>query len=239
MGIHVQCHVHIGMFYHFAWDGNSGLQRGNFSTQLLNVEYTCNVAMVAKQLGCERFISIGTITENIAKENLDGVATFSGFIYGLSKLHTHNLLDIICKNIGLKYVWVQLSNIYGGDNSTGNLISYTLSELRAGRIPTYGPCNQPYNFTHIDDVIEALHLIGTVEQVEEKYVVSNGDVRLLHEYLEIIGKVYDKKLGIGERADEGIRINREWFSCEALTRIGFQAKKDFEQEIRKSCKDEK
>ena len=49
---------------------------------------------------------------------------------------------------------MQFSNIYGVGNKTGNLVSYTLGELMAGKEATFGPALQPYDFIYVDDLIE-------------------------------------------------------------------------------------
>lgn len=220
----------IDVFYHFAWNGTAGSQRADYSIQLKNAKYTCDAAVVAKKIGCKRFIATGTITENVAKQILEKNYSAQNLIYGLTKLYTHNLLDVVCRNIGLEYVWAQLSNIYGGDNTSGNLLSYTLNEWKNDRIPSFGPCEQPYNFTHIDDVVEALYLIGSAEDIESEYVISNGDVRKLKDYLFELSNLYGKKIGIGIRKDDGIIYEKEWFDNIHLRNIGFSIKRNFNEE---------
>ena len=46
---------------------------------------------------------------------------------------------------------MQFSNIYGVGNKTGNLVSYTLGELMAGKEAAFGPALQPYDFIYVDD----------------------------------------------------------------------------------------
>lgn len=219
----------IDVFYHFAWNGTAGNQRADYNIQLQNTKYTCDAAVVAKKIGCKRFIATGTITENVAKQILEKKYSAQNLIYGLSKLYTHNLLDVVCRNIELEYVWAQLSNIYGGDNTTGNLISYTLNEWKNDRIPSFGPCEQPYNFTHIDDVVQALYLIGTAENVDSEYVISNGDVRKLKDFLEELSNMYRKTIDVGKRTDDGILYDKAWFDNTHLRSLGFSCKKRFNE----------
>ncbi|MCR5609219.1 MAG: NAD(P)-dependent oxidoreductase [Lachnospiraceae bacterium] len=212
----------IDTFYHFAWQGTAGKERTNYNWQLKNVQYVCDAAFLAKSIGCRRFIATGTITENVARQTLEKKYSAQNLIYGLSKLYAHNLLDIICRNSGLEYVWAQLSNIYGGDNSTGNLISYILNEWKHDRVPTFGSCNQPYNFTHIDDVVEALYLIGSVNNVNSEYVISNGDVRKLKDFLTELSEIYKKPIAIGKREDDGIVYEKNWFDNSRLIELGYK-----------------
>ncbi len=223
----------IDIFYHLAWNGSAGILRSDYKVQLENVQYCCDAAVVAKKLNCSRFITTGTITENIAKQVLDKNYSSQNLIYGLSKIYAHNLLDIVCRNQNLEYVWAQLSNVYGGDNTSGNLISYTINEFNKDSIPTFGPCLQPYNFTHINDVVHALYLIGISKNVLNEYVISNGECKLLKEYLEELSKIYGKTVGIGIREDDGVEYKKEWFDNKKLCELGFTSQFNFSDGIKK------
>ncbi len=224
-------------FYHFAWIGTTGKQRADYILQTNNSIYTCDGAMVSKELQCKKFITTGTITEKVAEGILNNHYTSENLMYGLSKYYTHNLLDILCHKENINYVWAKLSNIYGGDNTNGNLISYTMKEFSEGRIPSYGPCEQPYNFTYINDVIEALYLLGNIDTPENEYFISNGECKPLKEYLIKLAEIYDKKVSIGERADDGVRYQQEWFDNSSLVDLGYKPKYTFIKGIEEIRKD--
>lgn len=214
-------------FYHFAWAGTTGVARADYTLQTDNAKYTCDAAIVSKKMNCNKFITTGTITEKVAERILTNNYTSQNLIYGLSKLYTHNLLDIVCKQNNINYVWAKLSNIYGGDNTNGNLISYTLKEFSENRIPSYGPCLQPYNFTYIDDVINALYLLGNEDTNENEYFISNGECMKLKEYLETLASIFDKEVAIGERENDGVKYDESWFDSRALINAGFKPQYSF------------
>ena len=219
--------IKIDVFYHLAWEGTSGVQRSDYNLQLKNVNCTCAAAVVAKKINCKRFIVTGTISENVAATISQNHYSSQNLIYALSKFYTHNLLDVICQNIGLDYIWAQLSNIFGGDNTSGNLLSYALNEFNNNKVPEFGPCNQPYNFTYINDAVYALDLIGKSEKVSTQYVISNGECRLLKDYLLDFANVYEKSVGIGIRKDDGVVYKREWFDNQELRRLSYIPKYTF------------
>lgn len=220
-------------FYHFAWAGTTGKDRANYAVQSKNAIYTCDAAMVSKKLGCKKFITTGTITEKVAEGILSNFYTSENLIYGLSKLYTHNLLHVLCHKEKIHYIWAKLSNIFGGDNSNGNLISYTLKEFNENRTPDYGPCQQPYNFTYIDDVIEALFLLGNCYEIGSNYFISNGECMLLKDYLLTLASIYGKKVNLGVRKDDGIQYKNSWFDNSSILEIGYKPKYTFIQGIKK------
>lgn len=223
------------VFYHFAWQGSSGSLRADFALQARNAVASAEAVQVSKRMGCHRFISTGTITEHIAGDVLKRHYVSENLIYGLSKDYAHKLVDITAHKEKMPYVWAVLSNIYGGDNKTGNLISYTIQQFMSDQEPSYGPCLQPYNFTHIDDVVEALYLLGKAPQLcQESYLVSNGECMLLREYIKKLADAYGKSVAIGARSDDGVRYEASWFKDEALQlELGFKPAYNFEAGVKK------
>ena len=65
---------------------------------------------------------------------------------------------------------MQFSNIYGVGNKTGNLVSYTLGELMAGKEAAFGPALQPYDFIYVDDLIEAVYRLGFKELISHSII---------------------------------------------------------------------
>ncbi|MBE0067687.1 NAD-dependent epimerase/dehydratase family protein [Thermoanaerobacterium thermosaccharolyticum] len=232
----------IDVFYHLAWDGTAGKDRADYSLQLLNSKYTCDSAVVAKELNCQKFICTGTITEKIAENILNIDSKAENIIYGIAKHVAHCLLDVLCKKIQLPYVWARLSNIYGENNSTGNIISYTLNEFQKGNKPTFSKAEQPYDLMYVKDAAKALYLLGEMATKENCYFIGSGEPRLLKEYLISIKDIFgnDAQIGIGERPEDGLKYSFDWFDTSALQRdTGFKVLNTFEYNIREIIEESK
>lgn len=225
----------IDVFYHLAWTGSAGALRADHTVQLDNTKYSFDVAYAAKQLGSKRFLAAGTITENIVDNTLKMQNVSQNTIYAICKKTTHLLLNSYCQMIELPFVWMQFSNIYGPGNFSGNLISYTMTELINGRRPSFSKGTQPYDFVYIKDLVKAVYLLGANENLKERvYFLGSGKNRLLCEYLsaipEILGNGYE--VGIGERPEDGIEYKTEWFDISDLQRdTGFCPVYDFKDGI--------
>ncbi|MEF9892074.1 MAG: NAD-dependent epimerase/dehydratase family protein [Anaerorhabdus sp.] len=218
-------------FYHFAWQGTTGVARSDYSMQMNNVKLTCDAALLSKKLNCKKFVTTGTITEKIAENSLRCKYNSENLVYGLSKLYAHQLLEIVSQKNEINYVWAKLSNIYGGDNKNGNLISYTLSQFKENKIPEYGPCEQPYDFMYIDDVVNLLFLIGFKNTNNNEYFLGSGNPRKLKEYLEIVSNIFNKEIAIGKKEDDGVKYDIEWFNIGDLAEFDYENIKSFEQAI--------
>ena len=222
-------------FYHLAWAGVNGSSKSDPLVQIGNERMAIICAQVAKRIGCKRFLCAGTVAENSIESLPLLTKTSGGMLYGVAKHCTRLLLEVYCKNIGLPFVWMQFSNIYGPMNSTGNLVSYTLDELMKGKEALFGPARQPYDFVFIDDLIEAVYRLGFCSANRNCYCIGSGEPRILADYLREIGDVYGRPdlIKIGARQDDGIRYSKEMFENSGLVEdIGEYVKYSFSDGIR-------
>jgi nucleoside-diphosphate-sugar epimerase len=224
------------IFYHLAWKGVNGAAKNDVFLQIENIETAVKCAETAKKLGCKRFLCAGTIAEQAVGSLPQLKITSPSMIYGVAKYCTNKLLETYCKSIDLPFIWMQFSNIYGPQNKTGNLISYTITELMNNRAALFGPAEQPYDFIYIDDLIEAVFRLASVSSKEVFYYIGSGKTKTLKEYLKTIGILLNKPelIKISERPDDGIRYNIEMFNNRNLLRdIGSYVKTSFEEGIQK------
>lgn len=224
-------------FYHLAWSGVNGVDKSNPAVQLANIQLAIECADICKQLNVKKFLCAGTVAENAALSLPNLKKTSGGMMYGVAKHACHLILDDYCKNIGQQFVWMQFSNIYGVGNTTGNLVSYTLGELMAGKEATFGPALQPYDFIYVDDLIEAVYLIGVNETKKSFYHIGSGSPRILKDYLIRIGELVGRvdKIVVGIRPDDGIKYTMEMFNnSDLLSDVGEYVFTDFDCGINKT-----
>ena len=221
-------------FYHFAWAGVNGAVKANPIAQIKNIEMAVICMTVCRQIECKKFLCAGTIAEQSVNSLPSLEKTSGGMMYGVAKHCTHLMLENYSKNIGQPFVWMQLSNIYGPGNLTGNLVSYTLCELFAGNNPCFGPANQPYDFVCVDDTIEAIKRLGERNIKKNVYYIGSGEPRLLKDFLKAIGDALGcpERIEIGKRPDDGIRYSMEMFDTKSIkVEIGEYITKSFEEGI--------
>lgn len=222
-------------FYHLAWRGVNGSEKTDPQIQLDNAKMTLCCAEVARRIECKKFLCAGTVAERSIESLPNIEKTSGGMMYGVAKHATHLMLESFCKNIGLDFVWMQFSNIYGPQNKTGNLVSYTLSELSKGNEATFGPALQPYDFIYVNDLIEAVYRLGICKTKKCFYVIGSGSPRVLKDYLNQIGFDYGRPdlIKIGVRPDDKIVYSLDMFEIKDLVEdIGNYNKTDFSSGLR-------
>ena len=224
-------------FYHLAWRGVNGAEKADPTVQLANIQMAVDCANICKKLSVKKYLCAGTVAENATFSLPNLEKTSGGMMYGVAKHACRLIVEDYCKNIGQNFVWMQFSNIYGVGNKTGNLVSYTLGELMAGKEATFSPALQPYDFIYVEDLIEAVYRLGANETKKAFYYIGSGSPRILKNYLLRIGELvgYADKVGIGIRPDDGIKYSMDMFCNKDLVEaVGEYVSTDFDNGINKT-----
>ena len=224
-------------FYHLAWRGVNGAEKADPTVQLANIQMAVECANICKKLSVKKYLCAGTVAENATFSLSNLEKTSGGMMYGVAKHACRLIVEDYCKNIGQNFVWMQFSNIYGVGNKTGNLVSYTLGELMAGKEATFSPALQPYDFIYVEDLIEAVYRLGANETKKAFYYIGSGSPRILKNYLLRIGELvgYADKVGIGIRPDDGIKYSMDMFCNKDLVEaVGEYVSTDFDNGINKT-----
>lgn len=224
-------------FYHLAWRGVNGAEKADPTVQLANIQIAVDCANICKKLSVKKYLCAGTVAENATFSLSNLQQTSGGMMYGVAKHACRLIVEDYCKNIGQNFVWMQFSNIYGVGNKTGNLVSYTLGELMAGKEATFSPALQPYDFIYVEDLIEAVYRLGANETKKAFYYIGSGSPRILKNYLLRIGELvgYADKVGIGIRPDDGIKYSMDMFCNKDLVEaVGEYVSTDFDNGINKT-----
>lgn len=225
------------VMYHLAWAGVNGPSKADPTIQINNILLGINCAQLCNAIGVKKLLCAGTVAEQAVHSLPHLTKTSGGMMYGVAKHCAHLMLEDYCKSIGLQFVWMQFSNIYGVGNKTGNLVSYTLGELQKGEKATFGPADQPYDFIYVDDLLEAIYRLGYSNTLRTCYYIGSGYPHILKEYLLKIGELtgMQDKIGIGIRPDDGIKYDFSMFDTTPLKNaIGNYVRTPFEEGIMKT-----
>ena len=207
------------VFYNLAWVGKGGPQRADYDIQMGNVKMALDFYKQAVRLGCRRYICAGTIGELMVELPECAKIRSQNFVYINAKNFLHRVLNAIEEPEKCRVIWARLGNLYGGGNSGGNLVAYTLSKLAANEKAEFGPAEQPYDIIHAHDAANALAELGLADGViSDEFYVGSGDVRPLKDFLIEIGRIVGRSelVEIGGRPDDGTRYKAAWFSIKAL-----------------------
>lgn len=226
-------------FYHFAWAGSAGSERGNVKLQLQNVEWTIDSLNFAKNIGCKRFVGVGSIAEyeSMANVYLDGHKPGLLYHYGSAKMAVHAMAMILAANIGIDLIWTFITNGYGVGDYTNRMINNTIRTIIKGDNPQFTSGTQNYDFVYIDDVARAFYLIGKNGKPFHSYLIGSGNAKPLKEFLlemkEAIAK--DVDFIFGDVPFTGVNLDLSVFDTKKTDKdTGFKAKISFAEGVKRT-----
>jgi nucleoside-diphosphate-sugar epimerase len=175
------------VFFHFAWRGNKSLTDGTFNQQMLNVNYAANSVVIAKKIGCIKFVNCGSLEETFCEKalfNTDIDFELTQLDYALAKLASRDLCKIIAYIQKIDYVHSRLSVPITEDLSASNYIEDTLRRIRNGE-PFIIPKNQKiFDFISLKDVAMAYFQIGLNGINKANYYIGTSTPSMLSQYFD-------------------------------------------------------
>lgn len=220
------------VFYHFAWVGSAGPKRADTQLQLNNAQWCIDCLRVAKELGCKKFVSAGSIMEHetisaaYKQENKPGL----GYIYGSGKLVAHTMCMSVAAEIGIDLVWAKITNAYGVGELSPRFINTTLRKIIKDEPLQFTSGTQNYDFVYIDDIAKAFYLLGEKGKAFKHYLIGSSNAKPLKEFIlemkESVAK--DKEFVFGDVPFTGVDLPLETFDCNEIeTDTGFKAEISF------------
>lgn len=228
------------VFYHLAWAGIVGPSRSDPTIQLGNVEAAGQAVQAAIEIGCSRFVGVGSLREYEALDELDAdrIEVSPSCIYGEGKHFARFYTKSLAAHGELEHVWAVLSNVYGEeDPSLRFIINTTLYKILHHEPLEFTSGVQLYDFIHVEDAARALRDIGGRGLAGRAYVVGSGNPEPLREYIERIGALFapERKMHFGAVPYTGVSLPAERFSLKKLTEdTGFIPKISFEEGVKRT-----
>ncbi|WPK12392.1 NAD(P)-dependent oxidoreductase [Lysinibacillus louembei] len=229
------------VFYHLAWEGTTGEARNDVYLQNKNVQYTLDAVHLANRLGCHTFIGAGSQAEYGRFEGkLESTTpTFPENGYGMAKLCAGQMSKVLCKQLGIKNIWVRILSVYGPYDNMNTMIMSTIDNLLNGLKPVFTKGEQMWDYLYSGDAAEALYLIGIRGKNGKVYCLGSGKARPLYEYINKIRDSVNPNLtiGLGEIPYNENQIMHLWADIEDLKLdVGFFPTVNFSNGIKKTIK---
>ena len=183
------------IFYNCAWNsGESGkLLSQQFDKQLANVNITSNCVKLASQLGCAKFINIGSLLESYYQAYLDSSLSID-YLPDLIKVRDYSIAKHACRDFGLlisylckiDYIHVRFSACVSSVSSPNGYIENTLSQLSLGLAIDPPISKLLYDVIPIYDLCLALGVLGVLGRNKEDYFIGTGCASNLSEFFTSI-----------------------------------------------------
>ena len=188
------------VFYNFAWSGKDGLTDGSIDDQLKNVTYSANAIVVAKMLGCIKFVNSGTIEETFVEKYLEHDWQNKNYhsthgIYAISKLAARDMCRLIAYLQKIDYVHTRFSVFIDKDFSAKGFVPSVFKKIANMELYDTPQNIQLFDLLPLEEGAKAYCLIGEKGINKADYFIGSGDPRSLSHYFDqfklvISGKEY-------------------------------------------------
>ena len=193
------------VFYHFAWEGTTGAARNDMPLQTRNIASALQAAELAAKLGCNTFVGAGSQAEYgpLDREMIGPDAPEHPTTpYGVSKLAAGKLSKLLCKELGIEWIWPRIFSVYGIYDKESTMVMTALHQFLAEEETAFTPGEQEWDYLYSKDAGRAFYLIGEKGRDGSIYCVGSGKARRLYEYIYQIRDVANPKAtpGIGKKS---------------------------------------
>lgn len=178
------------VFYHLAWAGTFGEERNNRELQDKNIAYAMDAVRLAKRLGCNKFVGVGSQAEYRRIEGtvatgrkLSEDAVCEPYTeYGRAKYEAGIKSGKLAKELGMEHAWVRVFSVYGPYDGANTMISMAIRRLGNHETIDLTAGIQIWDYLFSEDAAKALCLIG--EKGSGVYNLGGGTGRPLKEYID-------------------------------------------------------
>lgn len=189
----------VDTLYNFAWSGVNSQARNEAEVQVQNIMYGLKVMEFADYNRIKRVIVPGSAAEVGCGE---GIITGNekpapSDMYSSSKVASRYICKTYAQQHDIELIWTLITSIYGPGRNDNNLISYVIHSLLKGEIPYTTCLEQEWDYLYVDDLINALILLGVKGKSGKVYPVGSGEHKQMREYVETIRDLIDPSLPLG------------------------------------------
>lgn len=225
----------IYTIFHFSWCGVSTSDKNDLEKQIKNFEITFNVLQLAKITNTKRIVIPGSISEfSKCKNAVTGTEKDSpADMYAATKVGIRKISYEFCIKNNICLNWLLITSVYGGSRKDNNLLTQTICNLLNNKVVETTRLEQKWDYIYIDDLINALVIIGLKGRKNVIYPIGSGRVQNLSYYVNFIAKLLKKEhlLQIGKLEYKNKYVDNSIVNVSKIQKLGFKCHKPFEENI--------
>jgi len=194
--------LHADVCYHLAWAGVSTDVKNDVEMQMSNLPFLINVLSACEKAGCKRVVIPGSSSEfaYCGETVTGGNLPAPGDAYAACKAAAQVLAQWYAGQKGLALNWLLIGSIYGPGRNDSNLLTYAIKALLRHEPTAFSKLEQLWDYIYIDDLVDAMYLVGEYGKPGVTYPVGSGKARPLSAYIEKVHALIapEDTLGIGK-----------------------------------------
>lgn len=227
------------VFFNLAWGGAKKLSDLDIESQMKNVIWVVDALVSAHNMGCKKFIQVGTMEEAFTNKYLEldyhiNKEYNRHVIYSVAKIAAKNALIIKSLELGIDMIYVLHSHVMAPDDDKDSFLQETLKKLIRGDELVFSTGEQLFDVISAKDCALGYYLICQHGLTGKTYWVGSGQPKKLREYVERMYALYPsgKEMQFGKLAYNDIKLRIEDFSIEQLVQdTGYKPTMTYEDAV--------
>lgn len=213
-----------------AWAGSMGPARGDNELQRNNITNAVLSLELGAQLGVKLYLGAGTITE-LTSHSLGAIQS-DAVTYGTAKHLARLETKKRAQELEVKHIWLRLGNTYSENDSSGRFLNSTLSKLLQGEEISLMTGNQPFDFIHLSDAVNAISTVIKNGEASEIYYIGNGEVKTIEDFVAVASKVIGSHSQVASTHVENLSLSEADLSNDPLRALGYRQLVSFEAGVK-------
>lgn len=227
--------LNVDVMYHLAWSGVSTIDKNDYKKQFANITLTYEILELAKSIGVKKVVIPGSTSEfSKCMSPITGHEKDSpSDLYAATKVAVRKIAFQFCEKNNIDLNWLLITSIYSEKRLDSNLITTAINSFLQHKEFCCTKLEQKWDYLYVDDLIDALYLIGKRGKKNTIYPIGSGRTENLSYYIKYIAKIMNSSslLKIGCIPYKNSFIDNSIVDIEELKLLGFNCKKSFEYNI--------
>lgn len=228
------------IFFNLAWGGATKLSDLDIKHQINNVPMAINSFAASSEIGCKRFIHVGSMEEVFTSKYLHldhhiDSAYNRHVIYSIAKTAARNALKYYGFDSPTEIIFATNSHVMGPLDNKDSFLQVTLRKLIDGDKLQFSTGEQIFDVISVNDCARAYLAIAMYGTPFREYWIGSGQPRPLRQYVEIMASLFPSQqpLQFGAMPYNDISLSISDFSIEMLTSdTNFQPLDQYEDIVR-------
>ena len=178
-------------FFHLAAYGVDSAQKEYSTAARVNIMGTINILNSLKDIGCEKFINMGSCAEYGDQKEVmnEAMCPQPVSIYGSTKASATILAHQIAAEIGMDIVTLRPFGIFGEGEERHKIFSHIILSILEDEDVNLTLCEQHRDYCYVENIIDGLIMAATSKNVKnEIFNIGNGISYPLKHYVNLIFK---------------------------------------------------
>lgn len=175
------CDVYVSL----AWNGTRGEARSDAMLQQKNYECSMEALKAVQLIGCKTVISAGSQAEygHMEDKTDEKCICRPNTEYGKWKLQYYKEASAFCQEKEIAFKEPRFFSLFGEDDYEQTMVLSILDDMLYNRPCRLTECVQLWDFLYIDDAIDGVYRLMTMECEDGAYNFGSGDTRPLKEFV--------------------------------------------------------